>query len=314
MPSRLPPLAFLPAVEAAARLGSFRAAAAALHLTPSAISQQVKAVEDALGRPLFVRTGRSVEPTLEGARYLREVRAALAALEAAGERLYAPEKKPVLRLETVPFVAYEFLMQRLPLLQRQFPGFDLSLESRMAFSDLHGSALDATIRLGSGNWPDLAMHSFGELTTALVCSPERSLSIERIEDLAEQPLIEMRAFAERGLVNLLRALGVRVNPARVLSFETYFETVRAAEAGLGVAIGVFPLTTEWVLAGRLAVPLDVRGPSLAHIALLHRHDDPRFPWDALAEWLREQFAALPVLPAGRLVAQRPRSLAVLREA
>lgn len=313
MSARLPPLAFLPAVEAAARLGSFRAAAEALHLTPSAISQQVKAVEEALGVPLFTRTGRSVVPTPEGERYLREVRAALHALEAAGARLKAPAERPVLRLETVPFVAYEFLMPRLPALQQRFPGFDVALDARMAFSDLYASPLDATVRIGSGTWPGVATHGFGELTTALVCSPALAPAIRRLEDLTEQTLIEMRPFADRGLVNGMRALGLRVDPRRVLTFESYFETVRAAEAGLGVALGVFPLTTEWVLSGRLVVPLPMRGPALAHIALVHRIDDTRFPWSELADWLRSEFDALPSLPAG-VVALGSRRLAALREA
>jgi LysR family transcriptional regulator, glycine cleavage system transcriptional activator len=304
MKSRLPPLAFLPTVEAAARLGSFKAAAELLGLTPSAISQQVRAVEEALGRALFTRTGRCVVPTPEGERYLSDVRAALVALEAAGARLAGPPSKAVMRIEAESFVAYEFLVPRLAALQQRFPRFEVSLECRMAFSELPGSKLDATIRVGSGVWPDVVTRSLGALSTAIVCSPQLARRIERTEDLAELPILEMRSFAERGLVNMLRGLGVRIDPARVLTMESYFETVRAAEAGLGVAIGVFPLTTEWVNAGRLAVPLALRGPALSHIALLHRHEDERFPWEELAAWLRSQLHELPVLQPGVHAPQR----------
>jgi LysR family transcriptional regulator, glycine cleavage system transcriptional activator len=87
MPSAsLPPLHFLHAVEAAARLGSFRAAAAELHLTPSAISQQVHAVEQALGAPLFVRCGRAITLTPDGKVYCQDVRRVLLELEDAGRR------------------------------------------------------------------------------------------------------------------------------------------------------------------------------------------------------------------------------------
>lgn len=91
-------------------------------------------------------------------------------------------------------------------------------------------------------------------------------------------------------------------PAKVLSFEGYLETMRAAEQGLGIAFAVFPMTTEWVASGRLAVPLPLRIPFAGKICFLYRKADARDPlYEELAGWLREQYAGLPALPPGRIV-------------
>jgi DNA-binding transcriptional LysR family regulator len=100
---------------------------------------------------------------------------------------------------------------------------------------------------------------------------------------------------------MLKGEGIAIDPARVHSFETYFETVRAAEHGLGVAVGIFPLTTHWVLEGRLAVPFPVRSLLPGYVALVHRPSDTRFPFDELTQWLEQEYNALPALPEGRIL-------------
>jgi DNA-binding transcriptional LysR family regulator len=87
--------------------------------------------------------------------------------------------------------------------------------------------------------------------------------------------------------------------------------MRAAEHGVGVAMGFFPLTTEWVKSGRLAVPLTLRAMLPGFIALVHRHgDDTKYPFEALAAWLQQEYEALPALPSGRIVAGEPKLGAV----
>jgi LysR family glycine cleavage system transcriptional activator len=302
--SELPPLAFLPAVEAAGRLGSFKAAAAELHITPSAVSQQVKAVEDALGIELFARQGRSVEPTADGRRYLLVVRQALRELHDAGRSLQKHPDRGVLRIDTLPFVAHEFLLPRVASLHARFPSFRIALETSMGLVDLTTSEVDATIRLGTGPWPGLMTRPFGTSVITLVCSPEVARGINKLEDLAGQTLIEIRSLQERGLLNLMKGLGIPFDPSQVQMFDTYFETVRAAEHGLGVAYGMFPFTTEWVTSGRLAVPFALRGQVPGHVSLVHRVGDERFPFSELAAWLKEEYEALPALPAGRIVPRR----------
>ena len=97
----LPPLAFLPALEAAGRLGSFKAAAGELHITPSAVSQQVKAVEEALGVALFERRNRTILVRPEGVAYLNEVGQSLRELVRASSRVRGNSKR-VVRGSTAP--------------------------------------------------------------------------------------------------------------------------------------------------------------------------------------------------------------------
>jgi LysR family glycine cleavage system transcriptional activator len=302
---QLPPLAFLPTLETAGRLGSFKAAADALHITPSAVSQQIKAVEEALKETLFERRGRAVVLTAKGERYLRDVRQALRELVDASQRLHRSSQRQVLRLETVPFVAHEFLLPRVRAFRRAFPEIDLRVESSMAVTDLETSEIDAAIRLGGGTWPGgVLTHALGMLETTMVCAPELARKVRTLADVAKQNILEIRQLRDRGLVSALRTRGLRVDPDRVQAFESYFDSVRAAEHGLGVAIGFFPLTTHWVQQGRLAVPLAFRAQLPGFVSLVHRtRDDERFPYAALCDWLRKEYESLPPLAAGRLVAK-----------
>jgi DNA-binding transcriptional LysR family regulator len=85
----------------------------------------------------------------------------------------------------------------------------------------------------------------------------------------------------------------------VLSFETYLETLVAAERGLGVAFGMFPMTTHWLTAGRLAAPLCQRTPIEGGVYLVFRPQDPRRELLVrIAAWLRAEYGRLPALPDG----------------
>jgi DNA-binding transcriptional LysR family regulator len=304
-PSRLPPLQFLRAVEAASRLGSFRAAAAELHLTPSAVSQQIHAVEVALGVPLFARIGRTVTVTPEGALYCQEVRRALIELSDAGRRLASRSKGKVLRLTTVDFIAHEFVIPRLPAFQERFPGIELVIETSMRVIDLERSEIDAALRVRGRAGPGLATEPIGEMTGAIVCAPERARRIRTREDLCAETLLDMAGSPQGLWPQIMRRHGFRERPLRVLTLETYFQTVTAAERGVGVAFGLFPMTTEWVRAGRLAVPFEGRVSVDGGVYLAFRQSDERRElFLSIARFLREEYAALAPLPEGRIVGKQ----------
>jgi DNA-binding transcriptional LysR family regulator len=88
---------------------------------------------------------------------------------------------------------------------------------------------------------------------------------------------------------------------RIVSFDSSFETLTAAERGHGVAFGLFPMTTPWVQAGRLAVPFRVRTPIEGGVHFVYRPNDPRGDFlTEVAAWLAEEYACLPPLPHGRI--------------
>ncbi len=295
----LPPLHFLRAVEAAARLGSFRAAASELRLTPSAVSQQVRSVERSLGTRLFVRRGRAVVLSSEGQIYCRDVRRVLLELEEAGRRLSSSTS--VLRLTTVDFTAHEFLIPRLPLFQRRFPGVELRIETSMRVVDLRESDIDLALRVRGTVGPGLEASPVGSVVAAIVASPERARHLHTFEDVCNETLLEMNP-AECVWRSALERRGLGERPVRVLSLESYFQTLTAAERGLGVAFGLFPMTTEWVTSGRLAVPFETRTPVEGGVYIVFRPQDRRRQlFLDIAAFLREEYAALPALPEGRTV-------------
>jgi LysR family glycine cleavage system transcriptional activator len=293
----------LPAFEAAGRLGSFKAAAMELHVTPSAISQQLKSIEEALGCTLFERRTRAIVLTARGAEYLREVQQALAEIAAASRRVRRQDSGRVLRLTTADFIAYEFILPRLSAFRARFAGLELSVEASHRVVDFATTDVDAAIRIGDGPWSGLAAHAIGDAWIAPVCSQQLARVIRTPAQLRAHPLLEMRSQERRGWKAFLKKQR-QGEPRELLSFDSYLETMRAAEQGLGVAFGVFPMTTEWVTSGRLAVPLPVRVPFAGKICFVHRRADARDPlYSALADWLRGQYAALPPLPEGRQTAR-----------
>jgi LysR family glycine cleavage system transcriptional activator len=189
-------------------------------------------------------------------------------------------------------------------LRRAFPQLDVRIESDSKVTDLETSDIDVAIRAGAGPWPgDLLTHPIGAMDAALVCAPALARRIHALKDLEKQAVLEIRQLSHRGLAQGLRAHGLRIDPARVQLFETYYDVLRAAEHGLGVATGVFPLTTHWVTQGKLAIPFAERARLPGFMAVVHRtRDEQRFPYVALADWLRKEYDSLAPLPPGRLVA------------
>lgn len=297
----LPPLALLPAFEAAGRLGSFKAAALALHVTPSAVSQQIKALEQALGLALFERGPRAVALTAEGREYHHDVQLLLGDMQAATRRLQRRRIEPgVLRISTTHFVATEFIIPKLTHFRARFPGLDLRVESSTQMVSLPTDDFDAALRIATEVADGTRSQRCGTLVAAVVCAPQLAAGIETLEDALEHPLIEMRGFEDRGWHTLAKS----VRPGQILMFDTYFETVRAAEQGLGVAFAIFPLTTAWVKSGRLAVPLARRTEMAGSLQWVCGGADHRPVLDEVGEWMAEQYADLPDLPCGRSQGER----------
>jgi len=124
---RLPPLKTLPVFEAVARLSSFSHAAESLNISQSAVSHQIRQLEDYLGEPLFLRTGRRIRLTEEGNQYFEQISSALSQIQRASEQLQGNEDTQI-RLAVYSSFAVSWLIPRLPRLQRLHPQLDLDLE------------------------------------------------------------------------------------------------------------------------------------------------------------------------------------------
>src|SRR5262249_2060585 len=141
---KLPPLNELAAFEAIARHRSFTKASKELFLTPSAISQRLRQLEKRLDAQLFVRTRRSVQLTMDGARYLQVVGDALSKLALASESFTVTTTKR-LRLGIVPALASNWLIYRLREFHSQCPNIDLDIQSAIAMANIEAGQVDIAI-------------------------------------------------------------------------------------------------------------------------------------------------------------------------
>jgi LysR family glycine cleavage system transcriptional activator len=257
---RLPPLDLLAAFEAAARHLSFTQAAAERFVTQSAMSRQIRALEDDLGTPLFRRQHRALALTEAGSRLFAVCSAVLAQLRGTMRELRAPSQREVLALTTTPGLASFWLIPRLPAFTRAHPGIDVRLDATFDLRQLAAEGFDLAIRYAR---PEkvAGQPMFGE-SVVPVCSPKllRRVPLARPEDLAQHTLLQLEPSVTGGMPiewePWLQAIGLPLlEPASRLSLSGYNELVAAAVAGQGVALGRRPLVDELLREGRLVAPL-----------------------------------------------------------
>src|SRR6201982_863050 len=153
MSARLPSLNGLRAFEAAARHLSFPQAAAELNVPQTAISHQIRRLEEELGIRLFIRKNRALALTPKARDYLPGVRAAFNDLRLATERLLRKDDDKVLTVSTLASLAAKWLLPRLSSFQEAHPGIDVRIPTSTALVDFKSGDVDAAIRYGRGHWP-----------------------------------------------------------------------------------------------------------------------------------------------------------------
>jgi len=247
----LPPLHTLPAFEAAARLGSFLAAAEALHLTPSAISHRIKQLEEHLGQPLFERRHRAVVLTAAGRRYLAVVREALLRLDEASAVLRAPSRER-LRISAAPALGSKWLVARVAEYQQRHPDLEFTLGTATGLGPLLYGEADIGLRYGEEEWPGLLAWKLFEERVFPVCSPALAAGLQTPADLDGVRLLRhlllswSRWFAAAGLR--------RPEPASGPTYEDALLMLEAAVAGHGVALMAATLAQPYLDEGRLVRP------------------------------------------------------------
>ncbi|MFZ6679231.1 LysR substrate-binding domain-containing protein [Undibacterium sp. Tian12W] len=248
------PLQFLPAFRAAAQLQSLRAAASLLNLTPSAISQQISALEQQLGFALFERQGRRVLLNAAGKIFLQSVDAALDGLEAGARAARAGESAgadTVLRLTVVPSFAQRWLLPRIGHWRERHPNIRLSIEATQQSRDLQSQDLHAGIRFGNGHWQGLEAEMLSDLDLPLlvVGSPHAAHRLKdyTAEQIAREPLLGDPLVWQRWL----DAAGIKGKVVPVASFAETGLMLQAAEHDLGLALARGVYTVDALVNGNL---------------------------------------------------------------
>lgn len=255
MTRRLPPLTALRAFEAAARHCSFTRAATELHVTQTAISHQIKQLEEWLELKLFERHGHALSLTVEGKAYLPDLSATLDALAAATDRLTGQPAGGVLRITALPSFAAKWLLPRLGRFRSAHPQIELHIDSALEVHDFSGGGYDLAIRLGLGRWPGLRADLISSEWLSPLCSPALA---------AQRPL---QTPADLGLHTLLhdqpRDLWPRwlalagageIDAQAGPGFSDSSLVLQAAIDGNGVALGRVFLAADDIAAGRLLKP------------------------------------------------------------
>jgi LysR family glycine cleavage system transcriptional activator len=245
------------AFEAAARLGSFALAADELAVTPSAISHQVRLLEEQLGILLFHRAHRSVILTDIGRDFAAEVISAFARIDAATRHAATSGGATALTIHSTPSIATQWLMRRLPAYGELHPEIDLRLQSSVNRIDLGQGIVDIDIRYNPGPPPaGSILVPFPEDMIVPMCSPKLvngARPIRRLEDLAGHTLIhgEITILGWRDWSRRNRK--ARLELERGPRFDRSFMAIRAAVDGLGICLDSMLLAEQKLLSGELIV-------------------------------------------------------------
>ena len=255
----LPPLGPMRAFEAAGRLASIRQAAAELHVTPAAVSRQVKVLEEYLGVRLFNRGHRAITLTPAGKQYLTEISSHLAAIRRATGKFKAREPR-VLNIRAYTTFAMRWLIPRLSSFHASHPDVEVRLTTSLDWVDFHREDVDAAIRLGTGEWAGVHADRLVPNELAPVCSPVLVRGAVLPMDpaaLSKQTLLHSLARAD-DWANWLDAAGAtKVDAYGGLKYESSVLAYQAAIEGHGFAIAQKVLVDSDLQSRRLVAPFEL---------------------------------------------------------
>ncbi len=286
-------LNFLPTFVAVAQLENLRAAAEALHLTHSAVSQQIGEIENRLGFPLFDRRGRRIHLNAAGQALLRQAGPALALVEDGVQAAAAAAGATQgLRITMLPSFAQRWFLPRLGQWRERHPDIPIDIEASFNLVDLQREGFHAAIRTGPGPWPGLLHERLYDTPTPMiaVAAPAAALRLNQGApvDLAREPLLGEAETWE----SWFAAAGVRSRVTPVASFNDVGLMLQATEQGLGLAVVRELLAADALRDGRLAKLFDVslildrvQPYSLVYPPALKNWP----PLIALRDWVRHEF-------------------------
>ena len=291
----LPSLSSLRAFEAAARHQSFTRAAAELNLTQTAISHQIKNLEDLLQVALFTRERSAVRLTDVGHEYLESVRDVINQITAATDRVIDKHRGNVLTVACLTAFAVKCLIPHLGDFRRRHPDIVLRIGTVVSFDLLQHHDYDVAIRYGSGSWRGFATHKIAPEEVFPVCSPrllKSGMKLKIPSDLHQHTVIRTSSFALRDeWPQWLELAGVSdLEFADEIACDLLFPSIQAAVDGLGVVMGRTAVVATDIANGTLIEPFDIRMPTNSgyHVtSQIERADMPMVT--TFRNWVLERF-------------------------
>jgi LysR family glycine cleavage system transcriptional activator len=295
-----PPLKAVRYFESAARHLSFSKAAEELNVTHSAISHQIKALEEWVGQPLFERTGRALRLTESGRQFLPPVRSAFRQLSEAAEDLRQACRGGPLTVSVLPSMAVKWLVPRLYDFRAKHPEVEVRISATDRVEQIGQGGIDIALRYGRGRWPGvetelLLQDDLFPIASPLVVDgdpPLRQPSDLQHFNLLNDSTWEAARFdfwhqwlEHAGVTGLELKGGFSFNYSNLL--------VQAAVDGLGIALGNTMLAGDDLRAGRLVKPFDISVPLDTAYYVVYTRDALKRPKiRAFRDWLMDQTAPL----------------------
>ncbi|WP_409020878.1 transcriptional regulator GcvA [Brevundimonas vesicularis] len=292
--SRIPPLNALKAFEAAARRLNITRAAEELSVTPGAISQQIRILEQHAGAPLFHREGRQIALTELGAELYPLLHDGFDYLKRAGDLIYRPNRRHALAISVPPSFASKWLAPRIVRFSAAHPDIEVWMSADMRLADVGGGRVDVAIRYGRGDYSGVRSERLLSADVIPVCSPTLLSRLKKPADLAHEVLIHLRPseleeprpdwpswLAARKLINIDAGSGPR--------FDQTALAIEAAAHGQGVALAPHAFVAEDLALGRLAAPFAdgaLTTPLAYHV--LTRRSGISEPARAFVKWIKEE--------------------------
>jgi LysR family glycine cleavage system transcriptional activator len=302
----MPSLNSLRAFEAAARHLSFRKAAAELHVTPAAISHQIKGLEEQLGIMLFHRLPRGLALTDEGIAGLPSLRAGFASLEEGVEQLRESGQRGALAVEVAPSFAAKWLVPRLPKFSVAHPEIDLSIvgsstqvdgydHDAIVRNDFRGGDVQIEIRFGQGDYLGCHVDRIFGVSAVTLCSPALLKGEDPLttpSDLANHTLLHDGTpwghrpdwaswLAKAGVSGVDTTRGPHFSPIQLL--------LQAAMDGQGVALTMDVLAARDIALGRLVMPFEEQVPVDSAFYLVTLEETAQLPHiAAFRNWLLQE--------------------------
>ncbi len=292
MTARLPSFGALRLLEAAARRRSYSLAGAELNVTHSAISQQIRRLEEDLGRRLFERRGLMMEPTPEALELAEVYAAAHKIVERGWRRVSQPASPSTLVVSMVASFARMWFAPRLPALHEAMPDLDLEVRTGRSFASFEDGGIDAAIRVSRQPWPDLQVQHLFDDVLFPVASPA-FIARHRLETPAD--LLRARLLLEHDTswTPWFEAAGVTLPPTvSGYIFDDAAVLLDAAMDGLGVALTRPPLAQAALNEGRLVRLFDVSVASGLSVDLVWRPNPTKAPAiDRFRGWMVDEASA-----------------------
>ncbi|MCJ2052901.1 transcriptional regulator GcvA [Methylobacterium sp. J-070] len=253
----LPSLSSLRVFEAAGRHMSFTRAALELHITQSAVSHQIRTLEDHLGVHLFERSARGIALTPAGAGYLRDIRNSLNRIQEATLKLLTEPTGGMLNVATPPAFGARWLIPRLDRFRRANSDILITLVTRSSIFDFAQEKLDAAIHYGHNDWPDVTSEPLVGAQVVLIAAPRYLRSLGGIKDPADLARATLLQHIRKpdSWRRWLEAIGAQhVNAWAGPRFEHFYMIIQAAIAGLGVGLVPRVIAADDIESGQLVVP------------------------------------------------------------